>query len=303
MKVRQGPGSDLSDATDASDRQPAMRDIHASTITDAVAELCMTANYALGDDVFQALKDGAANEESPVGREVFAQLVENADIAREEQVPMCQDTGFAVVFVELGQEVHITGGLLTDAINAGVAKGYTEGYLRKSIVGHPLDRKNTGDNTPAVIHTEIVPGDKLKITVAPKGGGSENMSGVRMLKPSDGVEGVKRFVVETVKAAGSNPCPPIIVGVGIGGTMEKAAILAKKSLLRRVGEHNANPTDAALEDELLGLVNDTGIGPAGLGGRITALAVNIETHPCHIAGLPVSVNIQCHAARHKEIVL
>lgn len=280
-----------------------MREIHASAITDAVAELCMTANYALGDDVYQALEDGRTNEESPVGREVFAQLVENADIARAEHVPMCQDTGFAVVFVELGQDVHVTGGLLNDAINAGVAKGYTEGYLRKSIVGHPLDRKNTGNNTPAVIHTEIVPGDRLKITVAPKGGGSENMSGVRMLKPSDGVEGVKRFVVELVKAAGSNPCPPIIVGIGIGGTMEKAAYLAKKSLLRRVGEHNANPSDAALEDELLRLVNDTGIGPAGLGGRITALAVNVETHPCHIASLPVAVNIQCHAARHKEVVL
>ncbi len=280
-----------------------MREIHASTITDAVADLCMTANYALGDDVYQALKAGVADEESPVGREVFAQLIENADIAREERVPMCQDTGFAVVFVELGQDVQITGGLLSDAINAGVAKGYTEGYMRKSIVGHPLDRKNTGNNTPAVIHTEIVPGDKLRITVAPKGGGSENMSGVRMLKPSDGVEGVKRFVVETVKAAGSNPCPPIIVGVGIGGTMEKAAYLAKKALLRRVGERNANPPDAALEDELLRLVNDTGIGPAGLGGRITALAVNVETHPCHIASLPVAVNIQCHAARHKEVML
>jgi len=280
-----------------------MREINASAITDAVAELCMAANYDLGEDVYQALKAGASDEESPVGREVFAQLIENADIAREEQVPMCQDTGFAVVFIELGQDVHITGGLLTDAINTGVARGCTEGYLRKSIVGHPLDRKNTGDNTPAVVHTEIVPGDKLKITVAPKGGGSENMSGLGMLKPSDGVEGVKRFVVETVKAAGPNPCPPIIVGVGIGGTMEKAAILAKKALLRRVGEHNPNPSDAALEDELLRLVNDTGIGPAGLGGRITALAVNVETHPCHIASLPVAVNIQCHAARHKEVIL
>ena len=280
-----------------------MRDIDISTITDAVAELCMRSNCELDDDVYQALKDGAANEESPIGRDIFAQLVENADIAREEQVPMCQDTGFAVVFVELGQDAHITGGLLEDAINAGVAKGYSEGCLRKSIVSHPLERKNTGDNTPAVIHTEIVPGDKLKIIVAPKGGGSENMSGVRMLTPSDGVEGVKKFVVETVKAAGSNPCPPIIVGVGIGGTMEKAALLAKKSLLRRVGEHSPNPPDAALEDELLELVNDTGIGPAGLGGRITALAVNVETYPCHIASLPVAVNIQCHAARHKEVVL
>lgn len=280
-----------------------MREIRASRITNAVAELCMRANYELGDDVYQALKDGAANEESAVGRDVFNQLVENADIARSEQVPMCQDTGFAVVFVELGQDVHITGGLLADAINAGVAKGYSEGYLRKSIVGHPLERMNTGDNTPAVIHTEIVPGDKLKITVAPKGGGSENMSGVRMLKPSDGVEGVKKFVVELVKAAGSNPCPPIVVGVGIGGTMDKAAVLAKKALVREIGEHNLDPADAELEKELLRLVNDTGVGPAGLGGRITALAVNVETYPCHIASLPVAVNIQCHAARHKEVVL
>ena len=246
---------------------------------------------------------GARNEESPVGREIFSQLVENAEIARAEQVPMCQDTGFAVVFVELGQDAHITGGPLNDAINAGVAKGYTEGYLRKSIVGHPLERKNTGNNTPAIIHTEIVPGDRLKITIAPKGGGSENMSGVRMLKPSDGIEGVKKFVVELVKSAGSNPCPPIIVGVGIGGTMDKAAVLSKKALLRRIGEHNPNPQDAELEKELLRLVNNTGVGPAGLGGRITALAVNVETFPCHIASLPVAVTIQCHAARHKEAIL
>jgi len=280
-----------------------MREIQASDITNAVAELCIKGNYELGDDVYEALKEGAAGEESEIGRDVFNQLVENADIARTDQVPMCQDTGFAVVFVELGQDVHVTGGLLNDAINNGVRKGYAEGYLRKSIVGHPLERKNTGDNTPAVVYTEIVPGDRLKITVAPKGGGSENMSGVRMLKPSDGIEGVKKFVVELVKAGGSNPCPPIIVGVGIGGTMDKAAVLAKKALLREVGEHNPNPADAALEKELLRLVNDTGVGPAGLGGRITALAVNVETHPCHIASLPVAVNIQCHAARHKEVVM
>lgn len=280
-----------------------MRDIDVQTITTAVADLCQCANFELGEDVCRALANAEAAEPSPVGREVLRQLIENAEIARTESVPMCQDTGFAVVFVELGQDVHIVGGLLTDAINAGVAKGYSEGYLRKSIVAHPLDRKNTGDNTPAVIHTEIVPGDALKITVAPKGGGSENMSAVRMLKPSDGVEGVKRFVLETVQAAGPNPCPPIIVGVGIGGTMEKAAILAKKSLLRRVGERNPNLMDAALEDDLLRLVNATGIGPAGLGGRTTALAVNVETYPAHIASLPVAVNIQCHAARHKEIIL
>lgn len=280
-----------------------IREIITSAITDAVADLCQQANYDLGDDVYQALKNAESSEESPVGKEILRQLIENADIARAECVPMCQDTGFAVIFVELGQDVHIIGGSLNDAINDGVAKGYCEGYLRKSIVAHPLDRKNTGNNTPAIIHIEVVPGDKLKITCAPKGGGSENMSTVRMLKPSDGVEGVKRVVVDTVNAAGSNPCPPIIVGVGIGGTMEKAAILAKKALLRRVGEHSANPLDAALEDELLGLVNATGIGPAGLGGRTTALAVNVETHPAHIASLPVAVNIQCHAARHKEVVL
>ncbi|HET6453840.1 MAG TPA: fumarate hydratase [Armatimonadota bacterium] len=280
-----------------------MREISADQITEAVARLCMEANYDLGDDVYKALKEGAENEESPIGREIFGQLVENAEIARAEQVPMCQDTGFAVVFVELGQDVHITGGLLQDAINAGVAKGYSEGYLRKSIVGHPLERKNTGNNTPAVIHTEIVLGDHLRITIAPKGGGSENMSGVRMLKPSDGVEGVKKFVVELVKAGGSNPCPPIIVGVGIGGTMDKAAVLSKKALLRKIGEHNPNPADAELEKNLLKLVNDTGVGPAGLGGRTTALAVNVETFPCHIASLPVAVTIQCHAARHKEAVL
>ncbi|MCX6376099.1 MAG: fumarate hydratase [Armatimonadetes bacterium] len=280
-----------------------MRPIDAQKITDAVAELCRRANCELGEDMRRALEDAVSAEESPVGKEILSQLIENADIACDEQVPMCQDTGLTVVFVELGQDVHITGGSLDGANNAGVAEGYCGGYLRKSIVRHPLQRENTGDNTPAVIHTEIVPGDKLKITVAPKGGGSENMSGVRMLKPSDGVEGVKQFVLELVQAAGSNPCPPIIIGVGIGGTMEKAAILAKKALLRRVGDHNPNPADAALEKELLDLVNSTGIGPAGLGGRITALAVNVETYPCHIASLPVAVNIQCHAARHKEVVM
>lgn len=280
-----------------------MREIQFSTITDAVAELCIRANYELGDDVYGALKEGCEREQSPAGRDVFAQLVENADIARRESVPMCQDTGFAVVFVELGQDVHVVGGLLNDAINAGVAKGYTDGFLRKSIVSHPLERKNTGDNTPAIIYTEIVPGDKLKLVVAPKGGGSENMSGVKMLKPSDGVEGVKRFVVELVKTAGSNPCPPIIVGVGIGGTMDKAAFLAKKALLREIGAHNTNSSDAQLEVDLLDMVNATGIGPGGLGGVVTALAVNVETYPCHIASLPVAVNIQCHAARHKEVEL
>lgn len=231
------------------------------------------------------------------------QLITNAEIARENKVPMCQDTGFAVIFVELGQEVSITGGNLYDAINAGVRKGYTDGYLRKSIVGHPLDRKNTGDNTPAVIHTSIVPGDKLKITVAPKGGGSENMSGIKMLKPAEGIEGVKKFVLEVVKAAGPNPCPPIVVGVGIGGTFEKAALLSKESLLRPLGRPSHLPEVAGLELELRDSINSLGIGPQGLGGKTTALAVHIEVFPCHIASLPVAVNINCHAARHKEAEL
>jgi len=279
-----------------------LREIDASDITDAVADLCIAANYELGDDVCRSLEESLLAEESPAGKDVFRQLIQNAEIARDERVPMCQDTGLAVVFVDVGQDAHITGGLLDDAVNAGVAKGYCSGYLRKSMVSHPLKRANTGDNTPAVIHTRLVPGDNLRITVAPKGGGSENMSGVRMLKPSEGVEGVKRFVKELVETAGANPCPPIIVGVGIGGTMEMAALLAKRSLLRTIGDHNPDPEDARLEAELLKLANMTGIGPAGLGGRITALAVNVETYPCHIASLPVAVNIQCHAARHKEIL-
>lgn len=280
-----------------------MREISASRITEEVAKLCISANYNLGDDIYALFKDGMQNEKSPVGRDVFSQLIKNADIAYTEQVPMCQDTGFVVAFIDIGQDVHITEGLLVDAVNAGVSKGYTEGYLRKSIVSHPIQRINTNDNTPAVIHTNIVPGDKLKIVIAPKGGGSENMSSLCMLKPSDGVDGVKKFVVDVVKSAGPNPCPPIIVGVGIGGTMEKAAILAKKSLLRRVGEHSSNSIDTQLEIELLELINKTGIGPSGLGGSITTLAVNVESFPCHIASLPVAVNIQCHAARHKEVVL
>jgi len=280
-----------------------VREVSASSIADAVARACISANYFLPEDVLKALERSLEVEESPTGRDVLKQLIENAKIAREEEVPICQDTGFAVVFVDLGQEIQISGASLADAINDGVRRGYAEGYLRKSIVGHPLERVNTGDNTPAVIHTEVVPGDKLRILVAPKGGGSENMSSVRMLKPSDGVEGVKKFVVDLVKAAGSNPCPPIIVGVGIGGTMEKAAILAKKAVLREIGQPSPKPYDAKLEQELLDLVNSTGVGPAGLGGRVTALAVNVESYPAHIASLPVAVNIQCHAARHKEVIL
>lgn len=263
--------------------------------------MCQEANYNLGQDVIDAFKNAYEAEQSVTGKDILQQLIENAQIAKNESVPMCQDTGFSVFFVELGQEVHVEGGGLEDAINEGVRKGYQEGYLRKSIVGHPLERQNTGDNTPAVIHIRVVPGDKLKITVAPKGGGSENMSAIKMLKPAQGVEGVKDFVVETVKEAGPNPCPPIIVGVGIGGTFEKAALLAKEALLRPVGEPSSDPYAADLEQELLELVNKLGIGPQGLGGKTTALAVHVNTHPAHIASLPVAVNINCHASRHKEI--
>ncbi len=281
----------------------ALREVSVNSISDRVRDACIEACNVLPDDVLAALDHAREVEESPIGRDVLDQLIENATIAREEAVPICQDTGFAVVFVELGQDVRITGGSLYDAINDGVKRGYDEGYLRKSIVRHPLDRVNTGDNTPAVIHTELVPGDKLKITIAPKGGGSENMSAARMLKPSNGADGVKRFVVETVREAGSNPCPPVIVGVGLGGTLEKAALLSKKAILRRVGEPSQNPVDAKLESELLGLVNDTGVGPSGLGGLVTALAVHVESYPCHIASLPVAVTIQCHAARHVSFVI
>ncbi|SFR06178.1 fumarate hydratase subunit alpha [Desulfoscipio geothermicus DSM 3669] len=272
-------------------------------ITQAVAKLCKDANYYLGEDVIEAFNNAYEQELSLTGKEIIEQLIKNADIARAEDVPMCQDTGFAVVFVELGQDVHIVGGSLEDAINEGVRQGYTEGYLRKSIVGHPLERVNTGDNTPAVIHLKLVPGDQLKITVAPKGGGSENMSAIKMLKPAEGVDGVKKFVLDTVKEAGPNPCPPIIVGVGIGGTFEKAALLAKEALLRPVGVPSHKPEIAELEKELLKKVNNLGIGPQGLGGRITALAVHVNIYPAHIASLPVAVNINCHASRHKEVIL
>jgi len=279
-----------------------MRVIKTDTIIEAVKRLCMEANYELGQDVLEAFDRGLASEESPTGRAILEELKENARIAREEKVPMCQDTGFAVCFVELGQDVHIEGGLLVEAINEGVRRGYQEGYLRKSICD-PFTRKNTGDNTPAVIHLELVAGDRLKIIVAPKGGGSENMSQVTMLKPADGVEGIKRFVLERARIAGPNPCPPIIVGVGIGGTLELAALLAKKALLRPLGTTNPDPELAAIEAELLEKINNTGIGPQGLGGRTFALGVHIIKHPCHIASLPLAVNINCHASRHKEVVL
>ena len=281
-----------------------MRTIDAAQITEAVAKLAIDANYYLSPDVLEALQKGVKTEESPLGKEILEQLVENACIAKNEDMPICQDTGMAVIFVELGQDVHVTGGGLNDAINAGVAKGYKDGYLRKSVVDDPLFvRKNTGDNTPAITHLTIVPGDKMKITLAPKGFGSENMSAMRGMKPSDGVAGVKKFVVETVQNAGSNPCPPIVLGIGIGGTVEMAAIQAKKALTRPINVRNANPEYAKLEEELLELVNNTGVGPQGLGGRITALAVNINHYPTHIAGMPVVININCHATRHAEITL
>ena len=280
-----------------------MKTINASDITKAVKQMCMESNYYLGEDVFNAFNKALKEEKSAAGISVMEQLIENANIAKNEQVPMCQDTGFAVFFVELGQDVHITGGALKDAINEGGRQGYTEGFLRKSIVSDPLKRVNTKDNTPAVVHIEIVQGENLKITIAPKGGGSENMSGLKMLKPADGVKGIKDFVIERVSQAGSNPCPPIVVGVGIGGTFEVAAMLAKKALLRKLGEHHPDSDTAELEKELLEKVNNLGIGPQGFGGRVTALAVNIEKHPCHIASLPVAVNINCHAHRHKEVIL
>jgi len=281
-----------------------MKEIQAGQITELVKKLCIDANYNLGDDVRRRLEDGLETEESPTGKAILEQILENADIARDDQVPMCQDTGFTVVFIELGQDVHVVGGDFNEAINEGVRQGYTEGYLRKSIVDDPIiERKNTKDNTPAVIHTTIVKGDKLKITVAPKGGGSENMSEVKMMKPADGIEGVKEFVIDKVKRSGGNPCPPIVVGVGLGGTFEKCAYLAKKALLRPLGEHNSDPKWSAVEKELLEKINKLGVGPQGLGGRTTALAVNIEAHPCHIASMPAAVNINCHAARHKEGIL
>ena len=281
-----------------------MRELNVDVITNTVENLCIESNYFLPRDVKKALEDAVLKEESPVGRDTLLDILKNAEIAERNQVPICQDTGLTVVFVELGQDLRVVGGDFNEAINEGVRRGYKNGYLRKSVVDDPfLVRKNTGDNTPAIIHTTIVKGDKLKITIAPKGGGSENMSALRMLTPSEGVKGIKKFIVDTVDKAGSNPCPPVIVGVGIGGTIEMTALIAKKALLRTIGEHNPDPEVAKLESELLAEINNLGIGPQGFGGRITALAVNIETFPAHLASMPVAVNIQCHAARHKEAVL
>ncbi len=280
-----------------------MKTITTEEISAAVEKLCIEANYYLNSDISESLKSGAAIEESNTGKEVLKQLLENAIIAKEENIAICQDTGMAVIFIDIGQEVTVVNGNLTDAINEGVRNGYQKGYLRKSVVSDPLLRQNTGDNTPAVIHYNITSGDKLKITVAPKGFGSENMSALKMLKPSDGIEGVKKFIIDTVSNAGPNPCPPIVVGVGIGGTMEKAALLAKKALMRPINESNTLPHIKELEEEMLTKINKLGIGPAGLGGKVTALGLNIEVFPTHIAGLPVAVNINCHATRHAEIIL
>lgn len=280
-----------------------MRELHAEEVVKTVRKLCIDANYYLNSDIAEALKKGMETEESETGRVVLQEIIDNARTASEMQMAMCQDTGMTVLFVEVGQDLHIIGGGLTEAINEGVRQGYNDGYLRKSVVRDPFDRVNTGNNTPAVIHYDIVPGDKLKITVVPKGFGSENKSTLKMLKPSDGVEGVKKFIIETVDAAGPDPCPPIIVGAGVGGTMEMAAVLAKKALLRPVDVRNKDPFVAQLENEITAEINKLGIGPAGLGGRLTALAVNIETYATHIAGLPVAVNISCHATRHAEAVL
>jgi fumarate hydratase subunit alpha len=279
-----------------------MREVDSKDITSAVRKLSMDANYYLGEDVLAALKKFEKLEESPLGKEILNQILKNADIAASKQMPLCQDTGLSVIFAELGQDVHIKGDF-NEAIQEGIRQGYKDGYLRKSIVVDPLNRKNTGDNTPAVISTTIVPGDKIKLTILPKGGGSENMSRIKMLKPSDGEQGVKDFVVETIKIAGGNPCPPLVVGVGIGGSFDKVAQLAKHALLREVGSKHPDPFYAKMEDELLEEINKTGVGPQGLGGRTTALAVHIEYAPCHIASLPAAVNTQCHSARHKTVVL
>jgi fumarate hydratase subunit alpha len=279
-----------------------MREIHVDQITKAIKDLSIRANTELGQDVLDAFQSAIEKEESPTGKAILYHLIENARIAREEKIPMCQDTGLAVIFVEMGQDAHVVGGSLRDAIDEGVRQGYQEGYLRKSVC-HCFTRQNTGDNTPSIIHVDIVPGDGFKLIFAPKGGGSENMSRVTMLTPAVGVQGVREFVVQRVKEAGPNPCPPTIVGVGIGGTFEVAALLAKKALLRPLGSVNPNPELQTFETEWLEEINRLGIGPQGLGGRTTSLAVHVNMMDCHIASLPVAVNIQCHSARHKEVEL
>lgn len=279
-----------------------VREISSKKIIEVVRDLCIDANYNLGDDVLRAFDKAIEVEESAQGREVLKELKENARIAREEKAPICQDCGLAVVFIEIGQDVHITDGDVNEAINEGVRQGYKDGYLRNSAC-HPFTRKNTGDNTPAIIHMQIVPGDTIRIVFAPKGGGAENMSRVTMLTPAAGLEGVEDFVVKRVQESGSNPCPPTVIGVGVGGTFERSAILAKKAILRDIGNRNPDPKLAAIEEELLTRINRLGIGPMGYGGIITSLDVFLEIEPCHIASLPVAVNIQCHAARHKEAII
>ena len=279
-----------------------MRTIHASLLTDTIASLCVEANCRLPEDMRRSIENARNEEKWDTARGILDKIIENYNIADEKFVPICQDTGVCCVFLKIGTDVHIEGDLI-EAVNEGVRRGYRDGYLRKSVVGDPLRRVNTGDNTPAMLYTELVPGDKLELTVAPKGFGSDNMSKLAMLKPSDGVEGVKDFVVKTVEEAGPNPCPPIVVGVGIGGTFDKAALLAKKALMRSTDERNKDEYYAALEAELLDRINALGIGPQGFGGRTTALAVNIETMPTHIAGLPVAVNINCHVTRHRTVIL
>lgn len=275
-----------------------MKSISVEEIIKNVKEMCIEANHYLTDDMKDALRESAEAEKAPLGKQILCQLEDNLKIASEDMIPICQDTGMAVIFMEVGQDVHIEGGLLTDAVNEGVRQGYKEGFLRKSVVGDPIFRENTKDNTPAVIHYDIVEGDQIKITVAPKGFGSENMSRVFMLKPADGIEGVKDAILTAVKDAGPNACPPMVVGVGIGGTFEKCALLAKKALTRPINQHSSIPYVCEMEKELLDKINKTGIGPGGLGGSTTALAVNINTYPTHIAGLPVAVNICCHVNRH-----
>lgn len=280
-----------------------MREIDVAEITSAVRQMCMDANYRLSPDMQNRLAEAGKTEKSPLGRDILHKLQENLEIADTEKIPICQDTGMAVIFAEIGQEVHLTGGDITDAINEGVRRGYQDGYLRKSVVRDPLNRVNTGDNTPAVIHYSIVPGDHVRITAAPKGFGSENKSRLRMLVPADGREGVIRFVLETVIKAGPNACPPLVIGVGIGGNFEKCACLAKQALLLPADQHSAEPEIRDLEEELLDKINETGIGPAGLGGTVTALALHVLTYPTHIAGLPVAVNICCHVNRHVTVIL
>ena len=280
-----------------------MKTINVNEIIKTVKELSIEANYYLPNDVKEAIEEAEKNEKWPIANNILNKILENSQIAAAEKMPICQDTGMACVFVDIGQDVHITGGSLEEAINEGVRQGYAEGFLRKSVVKDPIHRVNTQDNTPAVIHYDMVKGDKIEIVYAPKGFGSENMSQLKMLKPSDGLDGIKKFIVDVVSEAGPNPCPPIVVGVGIGGTVDKCAQIAKKALTREIGEHNEDPFIADLEKEMLEAVNNLGIGPQGLGGRTTALSVNIETFPTHIAGLPVVVNINCHASRHKSVVL